>query len=307
MRLGTFILATALALASHASADRVHLVSGSVIEGHAVRQGDKVVVQVESGEVALPADAVERIESGPSDVQRVEGMYAKLRPGDVQGLLRLANYCRDHDMPSLEHRMLERVIDVAADNPEARERLGYVRTPSGWVKHEDQLRAQGMVQYEGQWMPREKMLELERLRAQTEAAVLERDRVRAEAKKAESEAKVAQAQARASEQAAQAQSEGSAAYSDSMLYTVPWSYGYAAPFGAGAPFCKRGGVDCGVAPGFAPPRSGVVYPLPGMRDPFDYFRSPETTPALPGVRDPFDYFRSPPPGPAMGGARRHLR
>src|SRR4029077_2055128 len=85
-------------LASHASADRVHLVGGNVIEGKATRSGDKVIVELESGQVVLPADSVQRIEAAESDVQRFEARYAKLARGDVKGMMALADFCRDHDM-----------------------------------------------------------------------------------------------------------------------------------------------------------------------------------------------------------------
>ena len=67
-------------LAGHASADRVHLVSGSVIEGRAKRDGDRVVVEVDSGELALPASEVARIESSESDLQRVDAMSSLMWP-----------------------------------------------------------------------------------------------------------------------------------------------------------------------------------------------------------------------------------
>src|SRR4051812_23934000 len=128
-------------LAGQASADRVHLVSGSVIEGRAKRDGDKVVVQVDSGEVGIPAEEVASIESGKSELQRVDDMLAKLKPGDAAGLLKVANYCRDHEMPAREQEVLQRIVETAPDHAEARARLGYVRSGGAWMKREDQMRA----------------------------------------------------------------------------------------------------------------------------------------------------------------------
>jgi hypothetical protein len=61
-------------------------------------------------------------------VRRVAARYAQLKPGDVRGLLELADFCRDHGMPARERELLERVIEHAPDHAQGRARLGYVRT-----------------------------------------------------------------------------------------------------------------------------------------------------------------------------------
>jgi len=259
------------------SADKVHLVSGTVIEGKARRQGDKVIVEVESGEVTLPADAVQRIESGTSDVQQFEAMYAKVKPQDVQGLMKLADYCRDHEMPAREKQVLQKVIEAAPDNAEARSRLGYVRSDSGWIKREEQMRAQGMIEYEGKWMTREQMLELERLRAQTDTAIEQRDKARAEARKAELEAQQAE-QTRAAQQQ---RAEQPAQQTEPMYYS-PYTYGYGysyspyayAPRAAARACAGRAGCVSAAPPAYRPgPAPGTApFPIPGVKDPFSYFR-----------------------------------
>jgi hypothetical protein len=137
-----------------AFADQVHLVGGSMIEGKASRKGDKVVIEIESGEIALSASEVEAIEPGPSPVQRFEAMHAKVGARDARALLALANFCRDHDMKERERLLLLRVVDLTPENPEVRARLGYVKSDAGWVKREQQLRDRGLVQYDGRWAPR---------------------------------------------------------------------------------------------------------------------------------------------------------
>jgi hypothetical protein len=258
-------------LCAHARADRVHLTSGEVIEGKATRQGDKVVVQIDSGEVAVPADSVVRIESSTTDLQRVDDMLAKLKPGDTAGLLKIANFCRDHQLPAREQELLQRVLETEPDHAEARARLGFVRDPSGaWIKREDLMRAQGMVQYQGRWVSREEMLELERMAAETAAAQRERDRAEAEARKAQADADRAQQQA---DEAQAAQQPPAYAYpSYSYGYVTPYNYSAVpyARFGGGR--CSRGG--CGAPPAFAPPppQRHASFPIAGVRDPFDYFR-----------------------------------
>src|SRR5689334_1410745 len=85
-----------------ARADRVYLDSGNTIEGKVTQRGDSVVVEVEAGAITLPRASVVKIERSESAVQRFEARRAQLKPGDVQGLLELANFARDHAMPGRE-------------------------------------------------------------------------------------------------------------------------------------------------------------------------------------------------------------
>jgi hypothetical protein len=263
-------------LASHVRADRVHLFGGNVIEGKATRSGDKVIVELESGQVVLPADSVQRIEAAESDVQRFEARYAKLRPGDVKGMMALADFCRDHDMRERERQLLLKVIEVSSDHAEARSRLGYVHTDAGWVTREEQMRAQGLVQHEGQWVTRQQLVEIERLQAEADIAAHERDKAQVELEQKRLELD----KERASRDAAQADRTRVAqvAQVPPTTYYGPYpsyagygyaGYGYAGSLGPARCF----GVHCSRAappPTWPPPRA--PFPIPGVRDPFDYTR-----------------------------------
>ena len=174
------LMACMCAASSAVYADQIHLVGGTQLEGKATRQGDKVVIDMESGQITLDADGVERIERGPTNVERYEELAAKLKPGDVHARMALADFCRDHDMRARERELLHQVIEIDRDHPQARARLGYVKTATGWTTRDEQLRAQGYVREAGQWIAPERALELQRLRAQSQAAQDERDKARAD-------------------------------------------------------------------------------------------------------------------------------
>jgi hypothetical protein len=203
-------------------ADRVHLVGGSVIEGKAIAQGDKVVVEVESGAITLSRDCVTRIESGESTVQKVAARHAQLKRGDVHGLLALADFCRDHALPARERELLLEVIEHAPDHPQARARLGYVRSAAGWITHDEHMRAQGFVRHEGQWRKREEVLELERLAAELQKAARERDQARIELERQklaleQARAEAETSKARAAEAEAVAERERNEAVTRAMV------------------------------------------------------------------------------------------
>jgi hypothetical protein len=273
-------LITALASAS-AHADRVHLVGGNVIEGRATRQGDRVTIELGSGVISVAASDVARIESTDSEIQQFERRAARLAAGDIRGTLELAQFCRDHDMRDRERELLQRVLKLDPDHAEARARLGYVRPESGgWILRDDQMRAQGMVQQDGQWMTPAQRLEIEQARAQTERARHERDQA-----KAELEAKRVELQR---ERAASAEeSEPPAPASSDPLPAMYYGYyGYGYPYGSAAYVGSRGAHDgagrdhhgssrrkdapsAGSAP--VDPRT-LPSPIVGVKSPFQYFR-----------------------------------
>jgi hypothetical protein len=261
-------------VAGSARADRVYLSSGNVIEGKAQRRDDKVIVELESGEISLPAETVVRIEAAESDVQRVDARYAKLKQGDVKGLIALADYCRDHGMREREHKLLIEVIDHEPNHAEARARLGYVRSDAGWITREEQMRAQGLVLYEGRWLTREQMLELQRLEAQTEAARRQRDEAQLAVERQKLERDRAQAEAELAEAERSAQTANATDVSEpapSVPHYVSW----------GAPFVDY--ADCGASIG--PHHRGRC------RRPAPHVAHHPSSLLSVGAKDPFDYLR----------------
>ena len=253
--------------AGAAHADKVHLVEGAVIEGKVTRQGNKVVIELESGKLTLPADAVERIEDGKSAVERFEQLEAEQSQRGVAGLMVLADFCRDHEMRAREQAMLEKVIEAQPEHAEARARLGYVKTEAGWMKREEQLRAQGFVKDDGEYIARERMAERERQRAEAKLAEqarqkaqleLEAEKVALERKQVELELERERQETKAIEEA---NARSYVVYGSAYVDRYPCHHGT----------CER--IR-------APKRHKKPFPIAGVRDPRD--------PSWPiaGVKDP---------------------
>jgi hypothetical protein len=257
-------------------ADEIHLVGGTQLDGKATRHGDKVIVEMESVQIVLSADSVERIDHKESTVQHYEALESKLQPGDVQGRLSLADFCRAHDMAAREKTLLREVIELDPNQAQARARLGFVKGPSGWITHDEQMRAQGFVQRDGQWVSPERALDLDRMHAEADAAAKQR-----EAAEAELDAKRAEVAAR-KQQLAEDEADR-----DSQPTAAPgYGYGYGYGFGVGyapyryAPSATRAFNHNGYT---SPASNGRSFPIPGVRDP----RSNSWP--LNGVRNPRSY------------------
>jgi hypothetical protein len=246
--------------ASSASADRLVLKDGAVLEGHVTELADKVIIAVESGEISFARSAVARVERGETELDRFVARLASAKTADVPVLLKLADQCRDKALPAREREVLRRILELEPNHEAARTRLGYVKTTAGWVTRDEERRRAGLVQFDGQWVSRAEKLELERLATQTKIAALERD-------KAALEVEAKRVALETQKQAAQAP----AAAPPVTQVVVPWY----APAGCDARSC----VTLPPAPYPATPMI-----LNGVRDPRDMSFS------LPGVRDPRSYF-----------------
>jgi hypothetical protein len=140
------------------------------------------------------------------------------------------------------------------------------------------MRAQGMVEYQGRWMTRAEMLELERIQAQTAAAALQRDKAAAEARKAEAEAQKAEEEADAAQPSAPpTQTYGYPPPYSTYSYVSPYNYyaphAYAPVATYGAARCARfgGGTSPCASAQPAPVPTHPAFPIAGVKDPFDYF------------------------------------
>lgn len=247
-----------------ARADRVHLKEGSVIEGKAERRGDKVVIQLESGEVSLPARDVVKIESAVSPLERLAQLEVEQRGNGVPGLLALADFCREHDLRARERALLEQVIALEPEHAIARARLGHERDERGWVtqdavrreqaRRDDEARAQRLAQEKA-------ALELEAQRVALEREKLTLEQQRSAAAKASS---------------TPADATEPAVSSPPIVYT--------GAFGHGHPGWHRGGPEaCHHARCERPlPARREPFPIAGVRDP----RDPSWR--IPGVKDPLE-------------------
>ena len=266
-------------MAPSARADRVHLDSGNVIEGKATQRGETVVVEVESGAISLPRASVTKIEKSESAVQRYEARHAQLKPGDVKGLLELADFCRDHGMNGRERELLQQLLEHAPDHAQARARLGYVRSDGGWITHEQHMRARGMVQRGGRWLTPEQLAEAERLEAQRAEAAREREQAQLELERQKLALEQARLEAEASKArvvAAEAERDAANARAASSAQTTP-VYTVWAPIPREL-LCAKGYEPVGphgrcrraAEPAPRPPRSHTAV---GYSDPWHFIRS----------------------------------
>ena len=76
--------------------------------------------------------------------------YEKMQrqaPDTVEGQMKLAEWCRDHNLTAQRKTHLERVLQLDPNQPEARRLLGYRKVKDKWMTHDEEMTDKGYVQH----------------------------------------------------------------------------------------------------------------------------------------------------------------
>jgi hypothetical protein len=196
-----------LSLAMSALADEIVLKGGRSLAGEiAERTPTSVTVEIGPGRVTFPLAAIDHIVTGPSTLGTYRERARRLAAGDAAGWLALGYWAHAHSLATQANEAFERVIGIDPANEQAQQALGRVRVGDRWMTRDEGYRAQGLVQFQGEWLtPQERDARL--AQQQTEAA-LERQRIESETRLREAEARARQAEAEARRAEAEAAGVG---------------------------------------------------------------------------------------------------
>lgn len=164
----------ALAWSGVARADKVYLKTGKVVEGKIVSDdAEGLTIKTETGITArFPHSKVDRVEKGLTPREQYRAMLEDLDGAEDQR--QVARFCVEHKLSKEAAEHYQKVIEELPDDREARDFLGHVRTPSGWMSRDDYMKSLGLVRYKGAWVS-----EAEKdLRVAAEKARKDRSKVR---------------------------------------------------------------------------------------------------------------------------------
>lgn len=156
-----------------AAADRYELAGGGVLEGTLVGRGDQESYIVRSHEgvvVELPRDEVARIVEQGDAVG--EYLRRSRRAADtVEAHRRLADWCREHDLPAEREHHLRQIVRLNPSDEAARKALGFQQRGSRWMNRAQIMAARGMSHYKGSYRTPQEIALLKRAeqREQSEA------------------------------------------------------------------------------------------------------------------------------------------
>lgn len=149
-----------------ASAEVFDLRNGGRIDGELVNRREtprrKYVIRLPTGDVlTLDRNQVEQVvRQRPAEIE-----YGKIKaryPDTVDGQWRLAEWCREKNLPRLRQRHLERVIELDGDHLQSRAALGYIRPDGVWKLRTELMTERGYVRRGGRWLLPQEIELLER-------------------------------------------------------------------------------------------------------------------------------------------------
>ncbi len=124
------------AAAQAAGADVVVTKDGKEIRGKILgEEGGKITVKTQSGEVAVPAESVARIEDEASLLKAFDQRTKTVSDTDADGFFKLGEWCGEKGLFEKQEEVFEWVLAIDFDHEGARKALGYVRDRSGaWMR-----------------------------------------------------------------------------------------------------------------------------------------------------------------------------
>ncbi|MBV8879889.1 MAG: hypothetical protein JO332_08005 [Planctomycetaceae bacterium] len=141
-----------LALTATAAADEVTLHNGSTFVGAVREEGDRVSVEMDYGTMTFKKVDVKAIRRGEDTVRGFEERVA--RANRATELVEAALWGREKGLTRRADDLLQRVIRVDPDQPEARKALGHERVDGQWLHGDALLTARGLQQVDGKWVPK---------------------------------------------------------------------------------------------------------------------------------------------------------
>jgi len=154
-------------LVGPAFGDVIHLRSGGNIEGEVTGEEDgHLLVRTRFGVQRIARADVVRIEEKQTVREQYEKRLRALDREDADAVLELALWCKKKRMTAQYRELLELAVTADPEHEAAQTERGRVRFEGSWItpeerdeilsKREDAARrAEGLVQVDGEWVPRE--------------------------------------------------------------------------------------------------------------------------------------------------------
>ena len=152
-------------LAATAFAHTVTTTDGKTYEGKVISQDDdKVVIETTfDGSKTIPRAEVKSVNTTVPPLREQLQYRADKARDDVKALWKLHTWARKKGFKKELEYILRRIIDLAPENKRARKMLGHEEIDGQWIspeekeaylqrKHDEAMRAKGLVKYEGDWV-----------------------------------------------------------------------------------------------------------------------------------------------------------
>src|SRR5258708_6033461 len=139
-------IALALCLSAPAWADEVKLKNGGVLKGIAREECGRVVVETESGTVAVSVDEVGSVVHDQAGLHEYQERVASLgRDPQAPAVFDLALWAKEHQLGPYVNTLLYWTLALDPDHAQARKMLNYVRYEGRWIPAQEWTQAQQLA------------------------------------------------------------------------------------------------------------------------------------------------------------------
>ena len=165
-----------ISAAGLASADTIELTNGGRLEGKMVPSDESnksnfVIELTAGGKLTIPRSQVASLDPATESSTEYKKL-ARSSPDTVAAHLKLAEWCRQHKLQADGQRHLERIVELDANNAEARAALGFREKDGRWMNRDDVMASRGLVLYKGTYVTPQQVELIER---QQESRVVQAD------------------------------------------------------------------------------------------------------------------------------------
>lgn len=148
----TGLVLGALSLAGSAHADIIHLTNGNKLEGQVEKLDGKFKLRTVHGTATIDAAQVAKIEKKTHVLDEYRSRRTLVKHDDAAGHFALAQWCTKQGMTRHALTHAAATVEIEHHHVGARRMLDHTLLDGRWVPRAEAMRAQGLVQYRGQWM-----------------------------------------------------------------------------------------------------------------------------------------------------------
>jgi len=137
-------------------AGRVHLKSGQSVEGQVLQEGEFYIVTRGGLRTEIATSKVDYVEETETVWDTFNSLYETVDWSEKNDILKLIDFASENSLKSELKSLYRNVLALNPNHPEANRALERVYMNGNWVKRDDFLSAQGMVEVETRkWITRE--------------------------------------------------------------------------------------------------------------------------------------------------------
>ena len=102
-------------------------------------------------EITLDARLVERVQNRERPAVIEYNAEAPFSENTIESHLYWARWCGENQLPEQARLHWRQILELDPEHVNARQILGYIPTPNGWVSQRGRMEDMGLIQYQGRW------------------------------------------------------------------------------------------------------------------------------------------------------------